>query len=303
MNSNFSDIGAVFDGEKQFDQELGKLTSWKIGGKVACIAYPENYNQIIALKEYAENNKLPFYIIGKGSNILFGSGYFPGLIIYLGKNFNQYSLEVSAGGARINCNSGLSLSKLGIFAKEASLTGMEYLSFVPGTVGGAVITNAEAHGQSISDNIRKITILRDNKLVEYSKEMCKFSYRSSIFEKMSNFVILSVEFELLHDDIEQISIRMAEARKFRIDKQPKKPSAGSVFKNPGIGPAGKLIQDLGLKGVRRGDAMISDIHGNFITNENKASSEDVLFLIEMIQERIKKEYDIFLDLEIKLFNI
>lgn len=303
MDNKLFNITDVYKGEIAFNYDIKKLMSWKIGGLVECIAFPENEQEIIYLKQYVEKYKIPYYIIGKGSNILFGSQIFQGLVIYLGKNYISYTIEKVTGGTKIVCSSGLTLAKLGHIAKEEMLSGCEYLSYIPGSLGGAILTNAEAHKQAIGDITTKVKVLENNHIVEYTKEMCEFQYRTSIFENKNNIVILGIEVFLIKGTKENISSKMKDAKDYRLSKQPNKPSAGSVFKNPNIGPAGKLIEDLGLKGIKAGDAKISELHGNFIINENMATSENVIYLINTIRQKIKDKYDIDIELEIKLFNM
>lgn len=303
MNNKLFNITDVYKGEIAFNHDIKKLMSWKIGGMVDCIAFPKNEEEIIILMEYAKYHSIPNYIIGRGSNILFGNKIFHGLVIYLGKNYVSYTIEESNDGSRLICSSGLTLAKLGKIAKDKSLTGFEYLSYIPGSIGGAILTNAEAHKQSIGDITTRVKVIENGEIIEYSKAMCDFKYRSSIFENKSNIIILSVEIQMTKGSKEEILSKMDEAKAYRVSKQPKEPSAGSIFKNPGIGPAGKLIQDAGLKGLESGNAQISELHGNFIVNKKEATSDDIICLIKTIKETIKDKYDVELELEIKLFNL
>ncbi|MDD2370694.1 MAG: UDP-N-acetylmuramate dehydrogenase [Firmicutes bacterium] len=303
MESSFEGIKEIYNGLIENDYDISSLMSWKIGGKVRCIVFPEEESQIINLINYINNNNIPYYIIGKGSNILFGNSYYNGLIIYLGKKFNSYKLQELPDGSLITCSSGISLAELGKIAKDNLLTGFEFLSFIPGSIGGAIITNAEAHKQSIGANIISVKVFENGIIKKYTNEMCEFNYRTSIFENIHNLVILSVELMLNKSSLKEITNKMQMAKEYRLNKQPKKPSAGSVFKNPNQTAAGKIIDDIGLKGLQKGDARISEIHGNFILNENKATSEDVIYLINTIRDRVKQIYDLDLKLEIKLFNL
>lgn len=303
MENKLYNITDVYKGEIAFNCDIKKLMSWKIGGLVECIVFPKNEQEIIDLKEYVEKFKISYYIIGKGSNILFGSVIFQGLVIYLGKNYVSYTIEEVTGGFKLICSSGLTLAKLGLIAKEKILSGCEYLSYIPGSIGGAILTNAEAHKQAIGDITSNVRVIENNNIVNYSNKMCEFKYRSSIFEGKSNVIILSIEIFLMKGSKDEILAKMKEAKDYRLSKQPNKPSAGSVFKNPSIGTAGKLIEDAGLKGLKVGDAKISELHGNFITNENMANSEDVIYLIKTIRQTIKDKYNIDIELEIKLFNV
>ncbi len=303
MSNKLLNITTVYKGEIAFNFDIKKLMSWKIGGIVECIAFPKNEDEIIILMEYAKNHSIPNYIIGRGSNILFGDKIFHGLVIYLGKNYVTYTIEESIDGFRLVCSSGLTLAKLGKIAKENSLIGCEYLSCIPGSIGGAILTNAEAHKQSIGDITTKVKVIEDGKIIEYSKEMCEFKYRSSVFENKCKTIILSVELHMVKGSKNEILSKMEEAKAYRLTKQPKEPSAGSVFKNPVIGPAGKLIQDAGMKGLESGNAKISELHGNFIVNSNEATSDDIINLIKAIKKTINDKYGIDLELEIKLFNM
>lgn len=303
MSNKLLNITSIYKGEIAFNYDIKKLMSWKIGGIVECIAFPRDEDEIIKLMEYAKDNSIPNYIIGRGSNILFGDKIYHGLVIYLGKNYVTYTMEESADSYRLVCSSGLTLAKLGKIAKENSLTGCEYLTYIPGSIGGAILTNAEAHKQSIGDITTKVKVIENGKIIEYSKEMCEFKYRSSVFENKCKTIILSVELHLSKGSKKEILSKMEEAKAYRLTKQPKEPSAGSVFKNPNIGPAGKLIQDAGLKGLESGKAQISELHGNFIINKNEATSNDIIYLIKEIKKTIKDKYGIDLELEIKLFNM
>lgn len=303
MKIKLFNITNVYKGELAFNYDIKKLMSWKIGGIVECIAFPKNEEEIILLMNYSKSYDIPYYIIGRGSNILFGSQIFQGLVIYLGKNYVSYTLEEEKNGYKLVCSSGLTLARLGKIAKEKSLTGCEYLSYIPGSLGGAIITNAEAHKQAVGDIVTKVKVLEGNSIVEYTKEMCEFKYRTSIFENKDNIVIISVELLLKKGSIDEILEKMKAAKDYRLKKQPNKPSAGSVFKNPVIAPAGKIIEEMGLKGLQAGDAKVSELHGNFIINEKMATSDDVIYLIKTIKKKIKDKYDIDLELEIKLFNM
>ncbi len=303
MDNSFQEIKEIYNGLIEYDYDISNLMTWKIGGKVRCIVFPEDESQILKLIKYVEKNNISYYIIGKDSNILFGNSYYNGLIIYLGKKFNSFKVLEKQDGYLITCSSGISLAELGKIAKDKVLTGLEFLSFIPGSLGGAIITNAEAHKQSIGDSILNVKVIENGMIKVYPKAICEFNYRSSIFENIQDLVILSVDLFLEKGSLDEILNKMVIAKEYRLKKQPKKPSAGSVFKNPDHVAAGKLVEDLGLKGLFKGDARISKIHGNFIINENHATSEDVLYLINIIKDKVNEIYDIYLKLEIKLFNI
>ena len=290
-----------YKGELKEDYNIKGLTTWKIGGVCRFVAFPESEEELLSLCQLAEKHELKHYIVGKASNILFGDKYFSGMVIYLGKNFNGYSIKKKDDKVEVSALSGLTLNRLGKIAAENFLEGLEYLSYIPGTLGGALTTNAEAHKTSVGELVKEVKVLEKGEIKILNRDSCNFTYRSSVFEN-SGYIIIEVVLELGYGNVEDIEKKMAEAKSFRMDKQPKKPSAGSVFKNPEIGPAGLLIDKLGLKGKKIGKAVISDIHANFILNEDKAKSNDVLKLIEFIQKEVEFNYNVDLELEIKIFN-
>lgn len=290
-----------YKGELKEDYSIKGLTTWKIGGVCKFVAFPESEEELIVLYKMVEKYNIKHYVIGKASNILFGDKYFHGMVIYLGKNFNSCSIKKMKNKVEIAALSGLTLSKFGKIAADNLLEGFEYLSCIPGTLGGALTTNAEAHKTSIGGLIKEVKVLDNGQIKVIAKKDCGFTYRSSIFEN-SNYIIIKVVLELHHGNIIEIKKKMKEAKSFRMNSQPKKSSAGSVFKNPSINSAGLLIDKLGLKGKKIGEAVISDIHANFILNEDKARSEDILKLIKLIKREVKFNYNIDLELEIKLFN-
>lgn len=293
------DIKEVYKGELKEDFNIASLTSWKIGGICRYIAFPKSKVELIDLFSFITRNGIDYYIIGKGSNILFQDKYFNGIVIYLGKNFNDYTIQQKEDIFEIKALSGLTLNKLGKIARDNCLTGIEYLTYIPGTLGGALITNAEAHKTSIGDLVKEVTVLDNGIVTTLDRNECNFSYRSS---SLGNKIVLEVVLELKKGDVNLIEEKMEEAKRFRIEKQPSKPSAGSVFKNPSIGPAGLLIDELGFKGKKVGGAIISNKHANFILNNDKATSKDVLELIEMIEVGVRNRYNLDLELEIKIFN-
>lgn len=296
-------LNELYTGELAEDLTLGPLLTWKIGGKSRWTAFPASRSEVAALVRLARETKVPWYVIGRGSNILFGDGPFEGLVIYLGRNFRSWTLEPDGKGFLLSADSGISLARLGAIAREHGLTGLESLTFIPGTLGGALITNAEAHKTSIGSLVRKVRILDGEEEKELDASDCAFAYRTSLFEGRPDLVILGADLYLEPGDPEEIGRKTEDARRFRLERQPSGPSAGSVFKNPSAGPAGLLIDRLGFKGRREGDAAVSDVHANFILNEGKATAEEVLRLIREIREVVRLREGIDLELEIKLFNV
>ena len=296
-------LTSEYKGELALDALIGPLLTWKIGGKSSIVAFPSCESEVISLIRLAKEAGIPRYIIGRGSNILFGDRDFKGLVIYLGRNFKDCRIEPGPDGATIlRAESGITLSRLGSIARERGLTGLENLTFIPGSLGGALITNAEAHKTSIGSLVRTVRVLDGEEVRSLPTEDCGFGYRTSIFEGRPELVILGAELLLAPGDPAAIEEKTREAGLFR-SSQPKGPSAGSVFKNPPGNPAGMLIDRSGLKGRSRGGAVISDVHANFFLNKGSACAEDVLWLIELARNEVAEKYGINLELEIKLFNV
>ncbi|AMP20175.1 hypothetical protein AZF37_02405 [endosymbiont 'TC1' of Trimyema compressum] len=281
------------------DYKMASLTTWKIGGISAVVALPETINGLVTLINFATKNIIPYYILGRGSNVLVGDNYFNGIIIYLGKNFSS----IFTKGNEIEAYAGVTLNQIGVLAKKSAFKNAEFLRGIPGSLGGALITNAEAYKIAISDFVESVRVFENGVFKDYNQSMCDFSYRHSIFEKKDNFCIVKATLVFEKGDIETINQNYKNTIEFRKTKQPKYPNGGSIFKNPKNGPAaGYLIDQLKLKGLDKGDAVISEVHGNFILNKNKAKAADVLYLIEKIKNQVMKAYNIELQLEIKKIN-
>jgi UDP-N-acetylmuramate dehydrogenase len=274
---------------------LKKYNTFKIGGKAKLFAEPKSIRDIKDLFLFCRQNKEKFFILGGGSNVLFGDDGFDGLVIKIGKHFET----------------GKPLHTLIQTAADKGLGGIEKLEGIPGTVGGAIFMNASAHGQQISDcieNVVSITIYGE--IITRTKEECKFAYRNSVF-RMLDEIILSAEFNFVPMPKDVINKNRKEVVAWRREKQPLKyPNAGSVFKNPTNNmplaysrvSAGYLIDSCGLKGCRVGDAQVSELHANFIVNRGSATAKDVKALIKKVTQTVKDAHGIDLETEIIVAN-
>lgn len=276
---------------------LSKVTTFKIGGPAKYYYQAKNEEGLIkALKKIKEIN-LPYYILGKGSNVLFPDKGFPGLVIQIS---NQ---EIETKNNKIICSAGLSLNKLAQEARNNNLTGLEWALLVPGTVGGAVYINAAAFGYYMSDIIEKVKVL-DIKTLEIKtlkKEELKFSAKKSLFQKKKNLIILNVELKLKKGNKKDILKKEKEYSLHRKSRQPLNyPSVGCIFKNPKNNSASYLIDQAGLKGKIIGGAQISEKHANFIINIKEAKAKDVLKLIKIIKETVNKKFNIKLEEEVQI---
>lgn len=275
---------------------LEEYTSFRIGGKAKYFFIAETKEELIKAISAAKKLNLPFFILGGGSNLLISDKGFNGLVI---KNLNikYYTLN-----AKIVTGTGISLSKLVAIATKKRLTGLEWASGIPGTVGGAIFGNAGSFKKSIGDIIREVEIFdfKDLKIKIYNFKKCEFSYRESIFKRNNNLIILSVTIQLKKGNEKEIKRKIKDFFNYKQNIQPLNfPSAGSIFKNPENISAGALIEKCGLKGEKIRGAMVSEKHANFIINFNNAKSEDVKSLIKLIKTKVKNKFKIKLKEEIK----
>ena len=271
---------------------LAPLTTFGIGGPASWFIIAGNKKEILEAIKASRKLEIPYFILGGGSNILIADQGFPGLVIRVK---NESSL---VKGAKITAGAGLSLAKLVESAPKNLLSGLECCVGIPGTVGGAVCSNAGAREEWIGQKVAEVSIIdKKNKIVHLNNRDCKFSYRESRFKNNPQEIILEVTFLLKKEKgeiIEQKIKSFLEAR----ENQPKGKSAGSVFKNPPGHPAGKIIEDMGLKGEKAGGAEISSKHANFIVNKGGATAADVLALIRLVQSRAREEKNIDLETEV-----
>ena len=281
------------------NEPMKKHTTFGIGGPADVIIFPKRIKELLQIIKIIKKNKLNFYFMGSGSNVLVSDDGIKGVIISLKKSFK----EVTFSKNKVYAQSGV---MLGNFVKQLigkNITGYESLIGVPGTLGGALIMNAGAYGLEISNNLISVrTLCLNGEIKTYLYEDINFSYRESSFK--NNEIIIDAYFNCKYGDRVDIQKNKLSSSKSRKDNQPLKfRSAGSIFKNPKSFPAGYLIDRAGLKGQKSGDAEISTKHANFIINHNNASSKDVMKLIKIIAKEVKNKYDIVLELEIKLLGI
>ena len=274
------------------DEPMSRHTTFKTGGKADFLVIPQNKDEMLKVLKL----KIPKTIIGNGSNLLVKDGGIRGLFIKT-TGLNSYEVNDDV----IISDSGVLLSKLSNVAKDNSLTGLEFACGIPGTLGGAVMMNASAYGGETANVVFETEYAdRDGNL--YVVNDHKFGYRKSMFTG-TDYIILSSKLKLEKGNKEEIESKMQELMKSRNEKQPvDKPSAGSTFKRPEGHFAGKLIEDAGLKGFKIGGAMVSSKHAGFVINESDATSEDVLNLIKYIQDKVKNEFGVELDPEVRIIG-
>ncbi len=296
--SAFYDDAVKITGENRIktNEKLSRYTTFKIGGEADYIAEPENVEQIKALIDLCEKHGIKYFILGKGSNVIASDKGYRGMIIHINDGMNNISVD----GCRITAEAGASLIKVARTARDNGLTGMEFASGIPGTVGGAVYMNAGAYDGEIKNIVASVKGLDKNgEIYNISGKDMDFSYRHSLAEE-KDLIITETVFELEKGDISGIDEKMQQLAEKRREKQPLEyPSAGSTFKRPEGYFAGKLIMDSGLRGYSVGDAEISEKHCGFVINKGNATAGDVMKLISDVKSRVYENFGVNLEMEIK----
>ncbi|MDY3797913.1 MAG: UDP-N-acetylmuramate dehydrogenase [Bacilli bacterium] len=273
---------------------LKKYNTYRIDILAKYMVFPKNTKELIELINFARTNNIKYMILGNGSNVIFNTTYYDGIIIKL-DNFNNMSIK----GNKVYAEAGCSLIKLAISTINAELSGLEFACGIPGTVGASISMNAGAYNLDISNSLESISVLTpQNEIITLNKNKLEFSYRDSFLKRNPDYVVLSANFLLKKGNREEMLLQMEERKKRRKDTQPLEyPSAGSVFRNPPSMYAGELIEKCNLKGYCIGDATVSTKHANFIVNKGNATGKDIVSLINKIKEEVKNKYKIELILE------
>lgn len=284
----------------KFKEPLKKYTTFKIGGPCDYFIEPLDWNDLKIAASILKKHKIPFRIMGAGSNILAADKGVKGAVIRLGTVFFQ---KVNFKSNYAYIGAGCRLNKFMRMAKQKGLSGYEFLAGIPATIGGALIMDAGQGktGKSIEDLVEKVTVMDYNGNINilYKKDL-KFSYRKS---NLSKYIVLEVCLKLYKSSKEQIAKNI---RNYLIHKKASQdmawPSAGCIFRNPRRGSAGRLIDLCGLKGKNYGDAFISDKHANFILNRGSAKARDVLRLMDLIGRKVNKKFNLTLKPEIQIWD-
>lgn len=265
--------------EVRIGESLKEHSTFKIGGRAKYFALPKSIKELKYILEICKTQNMRYFIIGNGSNLLIKDEDFDGVVISL-KNFNSVKIVKKRDYESIYVESGISLFQLNKFLQNNSISGLEWSYGIPGTLGGAIKMNAGAFNRSIFEFLEEITVLKNNKILKIKD--FKSEYRNSY---LSDEIILSAKLKLKSGNMHNILDKMNEYLNIRKEKQPYNfPSAGSVFKRNGEIIPAKIIDELGLKGLRMGDAMISTKHAGFIVNLDDAKAEDVIKLINIIKQ-------------------
>ena len=280
------------------DEPLAKRTTLRVGGAADFYVEPASEEDLSAVLKFCDARELPVFILGRGSNLLIRDGGVRGVVICLAHaEFSKIEID----GERLHCGAGAKLKNVAVEAKRHGLSGVEFLEGIPGSVGGALRMNAGAMGGATFNAVESIRVMDyAGQIHEFETEDIEVEYRCCPLLK--NHIALGAVFKCVQTSREEIEKRMTEYNAKRWESQPAAPSAGCIFKNPKTIPAGKLVEELGLKGARVGGAVVSAEHGNFIVNDGGATAADVLKLIEIVRERAKLARGIELQTEVEIIG-
>lgn len=296
----FEKLSRIIDKKNIYINEpMKKHTTFRVGGPADYFVLPTEVSQIINCIQLCKEEQIPYFILGNGSNLLVSDKGYRGVVIQIYKNMNHIQID----GRKIKAQAGALLSQIAKKALDAGLSGFEFASGIPGTLGGAAVMNAGAYGGEMKDILTSVTVLDENgQILHLEAKDLQLGYRTSII-KEKGYVVLEVELELQMGDPTQIQKRMEELKGQRVTKQPLEfPSAGSTFKRPVGYFAGKLIQDAGLRGYRVGDAQVAEKHCGFVINRGEATAAEIIQLIKDVQKKVYEEFQVELETEVKFLG-
>lgn len=290
-------LAAGISGPVKCHEPLSRHTSFRIGGPADLYLQPRTTAELIFALTLLKEKGVPYFLLGSGTNILVTDSGFRGAVIRLAGDFVQFAYK----GTVVKSGAAVPLARLAGDACDRDLSGLEFATGIPGSVGGALYMNAGAHGRATGDMLVDAVILDHTlSLHTFRAEELNLSYRTSGIEPGA--IVCFARFSLSPGKREDIERKRREFMDFRRSRQPRQPNAGSIFKNPPQDAAGRLIEATGLKGHRSGGAKISEIHANFIVNCGNATATDVLTLIELVKETVHKKFGINLALEIQVLG-
>lgn len=281
------------------DEPLYKHTTYRVGGPAKLFVKVQHVDGLIEVIKYCRKHRIPLFVIGRGSNLLFSDKSFDGIIISL-ENMNQYHVN----GSEVTAQSGVTMIKLAYDCAKIGLSGFEFMGGIPGNIGGGIFMNAGAYKSCLSEVVKSVKVLDERlKVVELSKDEMDFSYRHSIIQDHPKWIVLEATFELENKSVEEINETLDKRKERRMSSQPwNKPSAGSVFRNPEGSSAWKYIDDAGLRGYEIGGAQVSPKHSNFIVNNGYASAKDIYDLIFYVQKTVQDQFGVLLKPEVRFIN-
>lgn len=301
MNSEIRKMFCDLLGEDRVftEEAMSQHTTFKIGGPADYFLMPDKGEDVGRVIKICKEKEIPYFILGNGSNLLVSDDGYRGMIINIMDNMDSVTVD----GRIITAQAGAMLVRVSVMARDNALTGLEFASGIPGTIGGAVYMNAGAYGGEMKNVVKTVRAIDEyGRIYELDSEKMDFSYRHSIVEERK-LIVLEVTLELEHGSREAIDDRMKELAEARRSKQPLEyPSAGSTFKRPEGYFAGKLIMDAGLRGYSVGGAQVAEKHCGFVINKGGATASDVVELIRDVQHDVDDKFGVTLEPEVKMLG-
>lgn len=298
MNQNFYDKlnNVIAKDSILIDEPMSRHTTFRVGGPADFFVTPKAKEEVRDVIRICKEAGMPYYIIGNGSNLLVSDAGYRGVIVQIYKEMNEVKVE----GDLVKAQAGALLSGIAAKALGAELSGFEFASGIPGTIGGACVMNAGAYGGEMKDVLESVTVLTgEGKIIELGRNELELGYRTSVIAK-KGYIVLGAVLKLERGDGEKIKTYMDELKEKRVTKQPLEyPSAGSTFKRPEGYFAGKLIEDAGLRGFQVGGAQVSEKHCGFVINRDYATAADIMELMRQVQIRVKENSGVDLEPEVK----
>lgn len=282
------------------DVSMKEYTSFKTGGNAGLLVEPQTQAQLSYVLRKLTAAKVPHVMLGNGTNIIFTDEGFDGVVVKLGEGFKNISIEHT----QLTAGAGALLSTVAKIAANEGLSGLEFASGIPGSMGGAVFMNAGAYGGEMKDIIKSVTAVSPDgmKTRTFCAADIEMGYRHSSIQD-NGYIVTSVVMSLKSGNVEEITAKMSELLKQRNEKQPVSyPSAGSFFKRPTGYFAGKLVQDAGLKGLTVGGAQVSELHSGFIINTGAATTSDILELMKLVQDKVYEQFGVRLEPEVRIIG-
>lgn len=299
MSGFLSFLEKAFPGQFQINAPMAQYTTFRVGGPADILVSPGSQDEVRTLFAAIQAEQVPCTILGNGSNVLVLDKGIRGVVLKLGNALKSLCIE----GNRIQVEAGVLLSRLAAAAADAGLTGLEFASGIPGSLGGAILMNAGAYGGEIGNLVRTVTVMDPGGQIRIlNRKQMDFRYRHSVVMETGD-IILSATLELTPDDPAAIHDRIHELTQKRISKQPLNfPSAGSTFKRPPGYFAAALIDQAGLRGYRVGDAQVSEKHTGFVVNRGHATASEILQLMDDVKNRVHAMSGVWLEPEVRILG-
>ncbi len=297
------ELKSLLKGKSSFDAPMAKYTSLGVGGRADALVFPQDEEDLREILQFAKERAIPYYILGNGTNVVVRDRGLRGIVISLCRGFRRVRIIGREDEeVLIDAEAGVNLKHLVRFTRERNLTGLEAFTGIPGTVGGALAMNAGAFGSEMRDVVKSVTMMEGTGSVMIKeRRKLRFNYRNLVLSKGS--IILRGILGVTEARGGEVVAKLKDFRRLRFQSQPRNmPTAGSIFKNPKGTPAGQLIDELGLKGHRIGNARVSEKHGNFIVNEGDATAAEVLALMAFIRDEVYEKRGIRLTPEVHIIG-